>query len=140
MGHVKLILVSARYALHVRLCCLAGIISKLHIILVKTHLIPGGVGRLPYYLIYSQSIAHLLKYRKSSAFFKTQSSGSPPTAPYDTWHFASYTHLHCKNRRVVLTQLVYHSCILKIKNNPHVFACTQFKFQKQPSCFCMHTI
>ena len=62
MGHVKLILVSARYALHVRLCCLAGIVSKLHIILVKTHLIPGGVGRLPYYLIYSQSIAHLLKY------------------------------------------------------------------------------
>ena len=42
----------------------------------------------------------------------------------------------CKNRRVVLTQLVYHNCILKIKNNPHVFAFTQFKFQKQPSCFC----
>ena len=43
--------------------------------------------------------------------------------------------VHCKNRRVVLTQLVYHCCNLSIKNNPNVFACTQFKFQNQPSCF-----
>ena len=29
--------------------------------------------------------------------------------------------LHCKNMWVVLTQLGYHSCNLRIKNNPHVF-------------------
>ena len=61
---------------------------------------------------------------------------SAETSWQKTCCIIKFSLLHCKNRRIVLTQLVYHSCILKIKNNPHVFACTQFKFQKQPSCFC----
>ena len=43
---------------------------------------------------------------------------------------------HCKNRRVVFTQLVLPQLHFKDHKQLSVFACKQFKFQKQPSCFC----
>ena len=39
---------------------------------------------------------------------------------------------------VVLTQLVYHSCILKIKNNPHVLHVHNLSFKNNPPVFAVH--